>query len=149
MKGSGDGVCSLITRGGFQVDVSTPHGKVAGPRITATISAARSTGSASPSRSIRVYTAADIDALHFKSHGSDGLYLLGIGNAFIVKPRGDNGAVVEYVSRGRQRVNVFLDENVTSCQKGSDGPHRNSFPCVGRSHMVRPQRGVPAYTWIE
>jgi hypothetical protein len=56
---------------------------------------------------------------------------------FIPRPSGDNGATLDYLRRGTLDINVYVDDDSSSCNNGmnTDGPN-GSAPCVGSAYPI-------------
>ena len=72
------------------------------------------------------------------AYDNDGIYLLGIGDVFIPRAKGDNGATIETIHAGKTAVNVYVDDDQSGCTGGNngDGP-AGVAPCVGSMHPFK------------
>jgi hypothetical protein len=135
--GSGDPYCATPASGGFTV-TSHPPGSAAAPnvRITASFFGAPEDWKRAAIPLGRTYTTAELSALSFEGLDADGVFLLGIGDVFVARPVGDNGARLEYVHRGNMDTNVFVGADTSSCVNGvnTDGPGGIAYRCVGPSY---------------
>jgi hypothetical protein len=75
--------------------------------------------------------ASDVTKLVFDAYDSDGIYLVAIGDAFIARPVGTNGATLDYVHKGMKSVADYVDDASAGCVNG-----QNTF-----RHRVRLRRG--------
>ena len=78
-------------------------------------------------------TAADIDHFVFDAYDDDGIYLTGIGDAFIPQAAGDNNATLDYVRQGETDLAYYVDDDSSSCSGGANtgGPGGKAYPCAG------------------
>jgi hypothetical protein len=74
----------------------------------------------------------------FDAYDSDGIYFLGLGDVFIARPTGDNGATIETIHSGKTDINVYVDDDQSGCVGGnnSDGP-AGVAPCVGTNYTFK------------
>jgi hypothetical protein len=88
----------------------------------------------------RVYTAAEVSGFTFDAYDGDGIYLLAIGDAFMVRASGDNGATLERVRMGSKTLGVYVDDNSSGCVGGanSNGPGGTAYACVGGLYDFTP-----------
>ena len=134
--GSGDRECSLQVSGGFMLRAVTRDGAtIEGPQMTASYA-----GDGEDWKRIAIplpadLTAADVDHLVFDAYDGDGIYLLGLGDVFIVRPQGDAGAELEPVHDGAEDLAFYVDDDDSGCTDGqnSDGPGGAPYPCAGTS----------------
>jgi hypothetical protein len=77
--------------------------------------------------------AADIAKFRFDAYDGDGVYLTAIGDAFVARPLGDDGAMLDYVRRGERAIADYVDDDSSGCTGGSntDGPGGTPYACVG------------------
>ena len=131
--GSGDLVCSSAT-GGFRIRAVTTGGQtINGPQITRDFF-----GTAENWKRVAVplpagTSSTDIDHLVFDAYNNDGIYLLGLGDAFMVRPVGEAGAVLEPLHTGVTDLAAYVDDDSSGCSGGvnTDGPGGAAYPCVG------------------
>ncbi len=133
--GSGDSYCSLTVSGGFKLRATTTDGTViSSPQITSDYA---SNGNHDWKRVAIALPAgvhaADIDHFTFDAYDSDGIYLTGLGDAFIPKADGANSATLDYVRQGVRAIADYVDDDSSSCTNGanSDGPGGTPYQCVG------------------
>jgi hypothetical protein len=131
--GHGDSYCSKLVDGGFKLRATTKQGTaISSPQITKAYAAGydwKRVAIALP----KGVSAADIDHFTFDAYDNDGIYLLGIGDAFVPKAEGDNGAKLDYVRRGTKAFTYYVDDNASACKNGTiTGGHDNAqYKCVG------------------
>src|SRR5436305_10306773 len=84
----------------------------------------------------RVYSASELTSFIFDAYDRDGIYFLAIGDAFMVRASGDNGATLERVRSGDQSIGVYVDDDSSGCSSGSNsnGPGGGAYPCVGGAY---------------
>lgn len=77
--------------------------------------------------------AADIARFQFDAYDGDGIYLTGVGDAFVVKPVGGNGAEIDAVRTGTKVLAFYVDDDNSSCTDGtnSGGPNGTAYTCSG------------------
>jgi hypothetical protein len=77
--------------------------------------------------------AADIDHFIFDAYDGDGIYLTGLGDAFVPRAAGDNGATLDYVRKGERALTDYVDDNSSGCTGGTNsaGPGGAPYACVG------------------
>lgn len=137
--GSGDSYCSFTVSGGFVLRLHTTTQKtLSGPQMTASYF-----GGADAVKRVAVpldavTPASQFDAVVFDAYDKDGMYWLELGDAFIARPDGDNGAKLEYLHLGQKKVDVYVDDDSSGCVGGanSGGPGGLSYPCVGSFEQV-------------
>lgn len=133
--GSGDSSCSLAVSGGFKLRAIAPDGsEISGPQITA----AYASNGAHDWKRVAIplpagFGAADVTKFRFDAYDNDGIYLTAIGDAFIARAAGANGATLDYVRRGERAITDYVDDDRSSCAGGtnSDGPGGTPYTCVG------------------
>ncbi len=133
--GTGDSYCSLTVSGGFKLHAITAGGTdIVGPQITA----AYASNGAHDWKRVAIalpanVTAADIAKFRFDAYDGDGIYLTAIGDAFIPKPDGGNGATLDYVRQGDKPLAYYVDDNSSSCTGGVNtaGPGGTAYQCTG------------------
>ncbi|MFT3700453.1 MAG: hypothetical protein QM831_45335 [Kofleriaceae bacterium] len=133
--GSGDGICSLTTSGGFKLRAITKGGVA--------LSSAQITGDYASSgahdwKRVAIpipagTTAADIDHFDFDAYDSDGIYVTALGDAFIPNAVDKNSAKLDYVRKGEKAFAYYVDDNNDGCTNGtnSDGPGGTPYQCAG------------------
>ena len=142
--GSGDSTCGPISltpsithvTGGFVLRAVAKNGAVYdGPQMTADYF-----GGTGPSvKRIAIplaagVNAADITKVVFDAYDDDGIYFLGIGDAFIAKPSGTNGATLEYAHKGLKPAAVYVDDGQSGCVAGKNTKDGVAYPCVGSTY---------------
>jgi hypothetical protein len=141
VNGSGDRECAFQVSNGFMVRAVTTDGAIIeGPQMTADYA-----GEGEQWKRIAFplpagTTAADVDHFLFDAYDGDGIYLLGLGDAFLVRPDGPAGAVLEPVHEGVQELTYYVDDDSSGCSGGvnSDGPGGVAYECVEDLVQVTP-----------
>jgi hypothetical protein len=145
VDGSGDRECAINVSEGFMVRAVTADGaKIEGPQMTASYA-----GDDEDWKRIAVpvpegFSAADVDHFEFDAYDGDGVYLLGLGDAFLVRPEGPAGAVLEPVQEGVQELTYYVDDDSSGCTDGvnTDGPGGVPYTCVEDLVQVAPEGGT-------
>ncbi len=133
--GSGDSYCTLTVSGGFKLRAVTTTGtEISSGQMTADF-----VGTGHDWKRVAIALpagvgAADIDHFIFDAYDNDGIYLTGLGDAFI--PVGDgttNGAELDYVRQGTMPLQDYVDDDSSSCTNGANsaGPGGLPYACVG------------------
>lgn len=142
--GSGDSTCGPVSltpslthvTGGFILRAVAKNGAVYdGPQMTADYFGG--TGPAVKRIAIPLaagVNAADITKVVFDAYDDDGIYFLGIGDAFIAKPSGTNGATLEYAHKGLKPAAVYVDDGQSGCVAGTNTKDGIAYPCVGSAY---------------
>ena len=128
--GHGDSYCAPIVRGGFKLRAVAKNGKAASsPQITKAYAgdgwkrvAIALPGDLKPS---------DIDHFVIDAYDKDGLYVNGIGDAFVPRADGDNGAKLDYIRQGTQAFTYYVDDDRSGCVKGTNTLAGVAYQCVG------------------
>jgi hypothetical protein len=138
--GSGDSYCTLTVTGGYVLRAVLGDGTVASSnQMTADFV---STGHDWKRVAIALpagTTAADIDHFVFDAYDNDGIYLTGIGDAFIPISDGTtNGAKLDYVRQGTKVLQDYVDDDSSSCTNHVNigGPSGLAYDCVGGSVSI-------------
>lgn len=142
--GSGDAYCALLgVKGGFKLRVKLKDGTVIdGPQMTSDYFGAQPGWKriAIPLGTKTIATS-DVAAFVFDAYDNDGIYFLSLGDAFIPRASGTNGATLDYVRKGVKDVNVYVDDGSSGCSGGvnTSGPVMSfAYPCVGGSYELKP-----------
>jgi hypothetical protein len=145
VNGSGDNFCSAPAQGGFKLRAHTSSDNVTHDSMQMTASyftSAPATGWKRMAIALgSEYTPAQINTLTFDAYDSDGIFLLSEGDAFMVRPAGDNGASILYVHQGTRALSVYVDDNNSGCTNGvnTSGPTSGaSYACEGGSYTFAP-----------
>ena len=132
--GSGDSYCSLNVGGGFKLRALAGATVIDGPQITADYASA----GAHDYKRVAIplpagITAADITGFRFDAYDDDGIYLTALGDAFIPKLDGTNGATLDYVRKGEKPLTYYVDDDRSSCvnNANTDGPGGTAYTCTG------------------
>ena len=132
--GSGDRECAPVVSGGFMLRAVTGDGVVIeGPQMTASYAGASEDWKRLAIPLPAGLTAADVDHLVFDAYDGDGIYLLGLGDVFIVRPDGEAGAALEAVHEGDEAMAYYVDDDDSGCVDGQnmDGPGGIAYACAG------------------
>jgi hypothetical protein len=134
--GMGGSYCAKLTTGGFRIRVVTKqHGTISSPQITK----AYASGGGHDWKRVAIalpagVTAADVDHFSFDAYDKDGIYVTGLGDAFIPTPSGDNGAALDYIRTGEKSFAAYVDDDKSECVKGvkTGGPDPDvKYTCAG------------------
>jgi hypothetical protein len=137
--GSGDATCGFGgVSGGFVLRAVTAGGVVSnGPQMTVDYFGAQTPGVKRLAIPLAAgVTAKDVTKFVFDAYDNDGIYLLGIGDAFIPQPSGTNGATLDYVNRGVKKIDVYVDDGNSGCVAGKNTKNGVAYPCVGTLYDV-------------
>ena len=137
--GSGDATCGFGgVSGGFVLRAVTAGGVVSnGPQMTVDYFGVQTPGVKRLAIPLAAgVTAKDVKKFVFDAYDNDGIYLLGIGDAFIPQPSGTNGATLDYVNKGVKRIDVYVDDGNSGCVAGKNTKGGVSYPCVGTLYDV-------------
>jgi hypothetical protein len=131
--GAGDPYCSLLgVNGGFKLRVRVAGTTIDGPQMTAAYFGGANNVKRLAIALDQVYAATDFSAVVLDAYDNDGIYWLAIGDLFVPRPSGDNGATIDLVHAGRTDVGVYVDDDDSGCTNGvnADGPD-GPMPCAG------------------
>lgn len=139
--GSGDATCSSIplipprVSGGFVLRAVTKGGVVSnGPQMTADYFGGTLKRLAIPLAA--GVGPSDITKLVLDAYDDDGIYWLALGDAFVARPKGRNGATLEYVHKGKTKVDVYVDDGKSGCVNDTSTRDGIVYPCVGTLHTL-------------
>jgi hypothetical protein len=126
VAGEGGTYCALLARGGFKLRAVTKKGVTA---TSAQITAKYAFGGHQGWKRVAIplpegVTAADIDHFTFDAYDHNGITLTGLGDAFMLRADGDNGAAVDYVRQGVRKLADFVDDDRAACTD-------KALTCVG------------------
>jgi hypothetical protein len=142
--GSGDETCGPVSltpsithvTGGFRLNAISKDGTVSkGPQMTADYFG-------STVKRIAVPLAAgvqpeDIVKVQFDAYDDDGIYFIGIGDAFVPEPTSDNNATLHYLHQGPMKpANVYVDDDNSSCTNGVNVHNGTNYPCEGSAFTL-------------
>lgn len=145
VDGSGDETCGPVpfvpgisrVTGGFRLNAVTRDGTVArGPQMTASFFAGGSGAKRIAIPLPRGVKAEDIVKVVFDAYDDDGIYFLALGDAFIPRAAGANGAVLDYVNKGMKRADVYVDDDKSSCPGGKNTKNGVAYPCTGSTFTL-------------
>lgn len=136
VDGSGDKVCSFPgASDGFVLRALVGGTTLSGPQMTADFF-----GGADNVKRIAIplgatFAASDFTGIVLDAYDDDGIYWLELGDAFIPRPQGDNGATIDPVHSGNTSINVYVDDDDSGCNGGVnvDGPN-GPAPCAGTAY---------------
>ena len=81
-------------------------------------------------------SAGDITKFVFDAYDDDGIYFLALGDAFVPQPASTNTATLDYVHKGKTPVNVYVDDDNSSCSNGVNTKNGVAYPCAGTSYTL-------------
>ncbi|HEY3451120.1 MAG TPA: hypothetical protein VGK67_32480 [Myxococcales bacterium] len=140
--GSGDSYCSLTgASSGFKLRVNTSDGKqLSSGQMTADYAGGAMAWKRMAIPLDQAYSAGQLASFVFDAYDNDGIYLMAIGDAFMPRALGDNGASLEVVHSGASVKNVYVDDDSSGCVGGnsSGGPADAGYPCVGGAYTFAP-----------
>lgn len=146
--GSGDGTCGPVpaapqithVTGGFVLRAVSKSGVVSdGPQMTVDYFGGGGTGVKRVAIPLAAgVSAKDITKLVFDAYDDDGIYLLGIGDAFVPRASGSNGAVLDYVHKGMKPLAAYVDDGRSGCVDGQSTRDGVAYPCVGSAIDIVP-----------
>jgi hypothetical protein len=132
--GEGDSYCTKLVHGGFKIRVTTKKGVTfASPQMTKKYAGGQHNWKRIAIVMPAGVTAGDIEHLAFDAFDKDGMYLTAVGDAFVAKPEGDNGAKLDYVRKGTTARSDYVDDDRSGCKSGVNhaGPGGTAYTCVG------------------
>lgn len=144
--GSGDETCGPISflpglhnvNGGFRIRAIAKDGTVSdGPQMTKDYFGGDGVKRVAVPLKAGV-KASDIVKITFDAYDGDGIYFLGIGDAFVPRATGTNSAALDYVHQGEvKRADVYVDDNDDGCTNGTNtAKDGRKFPCVGSAFTL-------------
>lgn len=131
--GSGDKYCSVMgVSSGFVLRVQAGGDILSGPQMTADYFGGQNGVKRIAVPLTKVYAKAQLTGVIFDAYDNDGIYWLALGDVFVPRPSGDNGATMELLHGGKTDINVYVDDDASGCSGGvnSDGP-AGPAQCVG------------------
>lgn len=144
--GSGDETCGPVSltpsithvTGGFRLRAIARNGTVSdGPQMTVDYFGGGGNGVKRVAVPLAAgVTASDITKITFDAYDDDGIYFLGIGDAFVPQPSGSNGATLDYVNKGLKAANVYVDDGNSGCVAGKSTKDGVVYPCVGSAFTL-------------
>jgi hypothetical protein len=142
VDGSGDSYCSTGVSKGFRVRVAPDGGPIlSGPQMTASYFGADDDWKRLAIPLDRVYAPEEIAGLVFDAYDNDGIYLLGLGAVFMLRPAGDNDATLAVVHAGETPYAAYVDDDRSSCgadNANHDGPGGLAYVCSGSDYAFAP-----------
>ncbi len=133
--GHGGTYCARYAEGGFKLHAIAKKGQQAD---SAQITAEFAFGGHHDWKRVAVplpkgIGVADLERLTFDAYDNDGIYVTAVGDAFIPRARGDDGATLDYLRRGVAAVNAYVDDDRSGCKDGvnTGGPGGAAYKCVG------------------
>jgi hypothetical protein len=85
-----------------------------------------------------VHVPSDFDQLIFDAYDNDGIYLLGIGDAYVLTANGKNGANVSAVRTGAKALAEYVDDDSSGCTNGMSTYNSVQYPCAGGQYSFAP-----------
>jgi hypothetical protein len=136
--GSGDQVCSVLgVSGGFVLRAKLGSATFDGPQMTADYFGGQDDVKRIAIPLDQVYAAAQFTGLVFDAYDNDGIYFLDLGDVFIPRPHGDNGATIDSLHSGSESVRVYVDDDSSSCVNGMNaGGPGGAMPCAGSFYAM-------------
>jgi hypothetical protein len=147
--GSGDETCGPISvlpglhrvTGGFRIRAISKDGTVSdGPQMTKDYFGGDGNGVKRVAVPLKAgVKASDIVKIQFDAYDNDGIYFLGIGDAFVPRATSSNSAVLDFVNKGDiKRADVYVDDNNDGCTNGVNTSAKDSKPykCVGSAYTL-------------
>lgn len=145
--GLGDATCGPISavpglhvvEGGFVLRAEAKDGTVSnGPQMTKSFFGGDGNGVKRIAIPLaRGVKASDIVKVTFDAYDRDGIYFLGIGDAFVPRAEGSNGATLDYVNKDAiKRADVYVDDDKSSCSNGANTKDGKAYPCAGTSFTL-------------
>jgi hypothetical protein len=131
--GSGDKYCSTLgVSSGFVLRVKAGGATASGPQMTADYFGGDNNVKRIAVPLQQVYAKSQFAGVVFDAYDNDGIYWLALGDVFVPRPSGDNGATIELLHTGKADINVYVDDDSSSCTGGvnNDGP-AGPAQCVG------------------
>jgi hypothetical protein len=141
VDGSGDRECSVVVTGGFVLRAHTAAGEtLSGPQMTSSYMGGSPAWKRIAIPLDRAYAKSELAGFTFDAYDGDGIYFLAVGDAFMVRPAGDNGATLERVRTSTKKIGVYVDDNSSGCTGGSNssGPGGTPYQCVGGQYDFTP-----------
>jgi hypothetical protein len=133
--GHGGTYCAAMVSGGFRLRAVTSKGIKA---ESAQITAQYAFGGHHDWKRVAIplpkgFDIADLDHYQFDAYDKDGIYVTGLGDAFVPRPEGDNGAKLDYVRRNVAPLYYYVDDDRSSCIRGftTAGPNGAKYICNG------------------
>jgi hypothetical protein len=85
-----------------------------------------------------VHVPSDFDQLIFDAYDNDGIYLLGIGDVYVLTANGKNGATVAAVRTGAKTMGEYVDDDLSGCVNGMSTYMSQQYPCVANLYAFAP-----------
>jgi hypothetical protein len=137
--GSGDDFCSFLpASGGFVLRLVAAGVTSNAGRMTSDYFGGQNAVKRVAIPLDAVHPKSDFEKLVFDAYDDDGIYFLSLGDVFVPRATGDNGAVIELLHAGDEPLDVYVDDDSSGCTAGvnSDGP-TGPVPCVGTKYDVK------------
>ncbi len=84
------------------------------------------------------HAASDFDQLIFDAYDNDGIYILAIGDVYVVAADGDNGATLGSVRKGAKVLGQYVDDDQSGCVAGMSTYNGKMYPCVANLYSFAP-----------
>lgn len=145
--GSGDATCGPVSfvpgishvTGGFKLRAIAKDGTVSdGPQMTKDYFGGDGNGVKRVAVPLAAgVKASDIVKLQFDAYDDDGIYFLGIGDAFVPRATGTNSATLDYLNKDAiKRADVYVDDNNDGCTGGNNTKDGKAYKCVGSAFTL-------------
>ena len=84
------------------------------------------------------HAASDFDQLVFDAYDNDGIYILAVGDVYVLAADGDNGATVGSVRKGAKVLGEYVDDDQSGCVAGMSTYNGKTYPCVANLYSFAP-----------
>ena len=84
------------------------------------------------------HAAADFDQLVFDAYDNDGIYILAIGDVYVLAADRDNGATLGVVRKGAKVLGQYVDDDQSGCVAGMSTYNGKMYPCVANLYSFAP-----------
>jgi hypothetical protein len=135
VDGAGDGFCNTtpVTMG-YRLTVITRDGvATTGPRMTRRYFGTSPNTKRQAIALDRIRDPEEVSKLIVTVHDGDGIFLRGLGQAFMVRPKGDNAAKIVPVVPREKPIDAYVDELYAGCVDGEIPLEGRTYPCVGKT----------------
>lgn len=85
-----------------------------------------------------VHVPSDVDQLVFDAYDNDGIYLLGVGDVYLLAKDGTNGATIASVRTGAKTLGEYVDDDSSGCTNGTSTYNNVAYPCAGGLYSFAP-----------
>jgi hypothetical protein len=139
VDGTGDGFCHttngqiFVTMGYTLTAVTTDGIATTGSRMTRRFFQANPNTKRQAIALDRIRDPEEVSKLIVTVHDGDGIFLRGLGQAFMVRPEGDNAARIVPVIPREKPIDAYVDELYAGCVDGEVSLDGTTYPCVGKT----------------